>query len=368
MKPKTASVPDAAYAAASTAARSLIFSGAFGSSDGAARWAGFAGQTVAIDQYGRDFAVDIGAAGHARPAQAFSLYGKLAAPTTAWAPVPLNQAGVMTWSDRNVGPYADAVTGPRAFGFRASEHVVVSGQVGGAIETSGLVTGSLLRPLGIATYGSTFAIQSGRWTLATSHAAQQRRGAISRTQRAVLTTPIGVALGVTIARENGSALGFTGIGDYAIRGADSTFASVSWNGKLAGFRLTAEAIAGRTIVDARIARLAFEPILSTGFRLQADHRLLAGFTSLGLTAPLRVDRAPVSFTAPSGFDLSTLALTDVVRQFDLAPNAHELDLELGWAKDVHQTRVAVGAAYGANAGNQRGTTNAAAWMRLSIAF
>lgn len=368
LKPKTALVPDATYAAASTAARSLVFSGAFGSSDGAARWAGFAGQTVAIDQYGRDFVVDIGAAGHARPAQSFSLYGKLAALTPAWTPIPLNQASAMNWSDRNVGPYAAAVTGLRAFGFRASEHVVVSGQVGGAIETTGLITGSLLRPLGIATYGSTFAVQSSRWTLATSHATQQRRGASSRTQRTVLTTPIGMALGVTIARENGSALGLTGIGDYAIRGADSTFASVSWNGKLAGFRLTAEAIAGRTIIDASIPRLAFQPILSTGFRLQADRRLLGGLTSFGLTAPLRVDRAPVSFTAPSGFDLSTLAVTDVVRRFDLAPNAREIDVELGWATAIYQVRVATGAAYGANAGNQRGSTNAAAWMRLSTAF
>jgi hypothetical protein len=207
LKPTTASVPDATYAAASTAARSLVLSGAFGSSEGAARWAGFAGQTMAIDQYGRDFAVDIGAAAHSRPAQSFSLYGTLAAPTPACTPVPLNQAGTMTWTDRNVSPYAAAVTWPRAFGFRASEHVVVSGQVGGAIETSGPVTGSLLRPLGIATYGSSFAVQSGRWTLTTASAASSRRGAASRTQRAMLTTPIGVALGVTTAREVGSALG-----------------------------------------------------------------------------------------------------------------------------------------------------------------
>ncbi|MFD1789633.1 S8 family serine peptidase [Sphingomonas floccifaciens] len=368
LKPKTASVPDSSYAIASTAARSLVFSGAFGSTDGATRWAGFAGQTVAVDPYGRDFAVDIGAAGQARPAQSFSLYGTLAGPTQAWTLIPNNQAGAMTWTDRNVGPYAAAVTGPRAFGFRALEHVVVSGQVGGGIETSGLVTGSLLRPLGIATYGSTLEVHFGRWTLTTASAASSRRGAASRTQRAVVTTPIGVALGLASAREIGSALGLTGIGDYAIRGANSTFTSVSWNGNLAGFRLVAEAMAGRTVVDARIARLAFEPIISTGFRLQADRRLLGGLTSFGLTAPLRVDRAPVSFSGPKGFDLSTLAVTDVIRRFDLAPNARELDLEVGWAKDVHQARVTVGAAYGANAGHQRGVTNAAAWMRLSTAL
>ena len=143
---------------------------------------------------------------------------------------------------------------------------------------------------------------------------------------------------------------------------------MSWTGKLAGFRLTAEAMAGHTVVDAHIARLVFEPIISTGFRFQADRRLLGGLASFGLTAPLRVDRAPVSFTSPSGFYLSALAVTDVIRRFDLAPIARELDLELGWAKVVHHTRVAVGAAYGANAGDQRGATNAAAWMRLSTAF
>lgn len=56
LKPKDASVAYASYVAAANAAQGLTFSGAFGSADGAKRWADFAGQVTAIDRYGRDFA------------------------------------------------------------------------------------------------------------------------------------------------------------------------------------------------------------------------------------------------------------------------------------------------------------------------
>jgi hypothetical protein len=260
------------------------------------------------------------------------------------------------------------VGGPRTVSFRASKNAIVSGQLNGTIETSGLVTGSMLRPLGIATQGSTLTVQSGRWTLATSSAISIRRGASSRAQRAVMTTPVGLSLSLTTVREAGSALGLAGMGDYTIRGAKSTFASLGWSGDLAGFQITGEAMAGQTTVDARIARIAFAPMTSSGFRLQFDRTLLGGQASFGVTSPLRVDRAMIRFTSPSAFDISTRSVADVTRRFDLAPDAREVDMELGWATSVGPARLALGAAYGANAGNQPGVGNAAAWGRLSAAF
>ncbi len=368
LKPQNAAVAYSSYNVAASAARSLIFSGAFGSADGAAKWAGFAGRTVAIDRYGRDFAANIHVGGSARAAQPFSLYGTLTAPAPVWTPTPLNQAGAFVSNDRHVSAHPAVVTGPRAFAFRVSSDTVVSGQTGGGIEVTNLASGSLLRPLGIATQGSSFTVQSNRWRLETASGVSDRRGAASRTQRMMVTTPVGVALGVTMARETGSALGLTGLDEYAIRGADSTFVSLGWRGDFAGFRLMGEAIAGRTVVDAQIARLAFEPIVSTGFRMQADQPLLGGLASLGLTSPLRVDRAMVRFTGPSGFDVAALATVDETRRFDLAPDAREFDVELGWSTFVGPARLAFGAAYGANAGNQHGVENAAAWGRLSTAF
>lgn len=75
-----------------------------------------------------------------------------------------------------------------------------------------------------------------------------------------------------------------------------------------------------------------------------------------------------AITGPSGFDLVTLAIVDKFRRFDLAPAAREFNVELGWSTFAGPARLTLGAAYGTNAGNQRGVGNAAAWGRLSAAF
>lgn len=127
-------------------------------------------------------------------------------------------------------------------------------------------------------------------------------------------------------------------------------------------------MAGWTVVDARIGRLAFEPMISAGFRLQADLSVLGGLATLGLTSPLRVERAVVRFTGPSGFDYNTLSASDQTRRFDLAPDAREIDAEIGWTTLVGAARLTLGTAYAVNAGNQRGAVNAGAWGRLSTPF
>lgn len=231
-----------------------------------------------------------------------------------------------------------------------------------------MVTGSLLRAFGLAGSGTSTAIRFGRWGISFASSNMATRGASAKTQRFGIGVPGGFTAGVIAAHETGSALGLRGSGDYRIDGADSTFATIGWRGRLAGLGLAAEGMAGRTVVRARIPSLAFDPMISSGFRLQADHMAFGGVATLGLTSPMHVDRAPVRITGPNEFDHASLLGIDATRRYDLAPDAREIDAEIGWSRSFGSTWLSLGGAYGVNAGNQRGVGNVAGWVRTRYAW
>lgn len=75
----------------------------------------------------------------------------------------------------------------------------------------------------------------------------------------------------------------------------------------------------------------------SAFRVQANHSALGGIATLSVTSPMHIDRAPVRFTGPTGFDYASLLGVDEARRYDLAPDAREFDAELGWSRSFGST-------------------------------
>src|SRR3546814_5799157 len=109
------------------------------------------------------------------------------------------------------------------FGFRISPKLAVAGAINSSIDSSELMTGSMLRSSGLATFGSSFDIyaEGNRISFGTAKIGDNRFG--SSTNRFRLQSPDGFAFGLTSSKEVGSALGMQGPGAFNIEGAQSMF-------------------------------------------------------------------------------------------------------------------------------------------------
>src|SRR5690606_2145579 len=231
------------------------------------------------------------------------------------------------------------------FGFRVSPHTAVTGSVNASIDSSDLVTGSLLESSGIATYGTSVNVLQKGHRVSFGAAHTDYAGVTSTTHRFGIELPNGLMLGYTKNREQGSALGMRGSGAFDIVGAKSDFVTVGWTGDVAGFNLTGEALAGRTNVETRNSLIEFtSPVLSSGFRFKAEREAFGGMALLGLTSPLKVERANLRYTAPGAYDLATRSVVNQTSYIDLAPTAREFNLEMGWAKTLGQGRLSLNGA------------------------
>lgn len=355
---------------ASVASTALVFSGAFGGADGSAKFSEHAGQAIVLDRYGRDYAIKVGALAAGYRPQGLQVGGVTAPVQTMWAAPALNQSAALalTAENRSAHPVRPSRSG--RFGFRTSATTAVTGQVDGSIERSGLVSGAMFRTLGLAMRGSDLTVHRSGYSLSLASAADRSRYGAGRSSltSVTLTTPHGLSLGLASAREQGSALGLTGAGAFAIEGARSTFASLGWSGEVADFQLTGEAMAGRTQVASRSAMLAFaDPVLSSGFRLQADHMAFGGIATLGLTSPLKVERATLRYTAPVAYDLASRELVTETRAFGIAPDAREMNVELGWSAALSENAaVRLGLARAFNAGHVAGARDTAGSLSVTL--
>lgn len=354
---------------------SLTFaSGAFGS-DASVKFGRATGDVVVIDRYGRDYAANIsGIASNRGPSQRGILIGGLAQPMQeAFVAPALNHSSALAFGGGHVDGRNRAIPQNGRFAFRTSADSYVSGQVNGSVETGGLMTGSMLRPMGFATQGSEIAFNQKGWSVAVSTAASRatRRSATVNAdyQGVTVTAPNGIVFGLANHREHGSALGMTGTGAFSIGGGDTRLATIGWNGRVGGFTIAGQAMVGATSVRTSSPVMRFEgDVLSSGFRLQADHVALGGVASFGMTSPLRVERANLRIDAPVGYDVATESVLVDVRTIALAPDAREMNFEMGWARSFGVSRLSIGAAYGLNAGNVRGASSAAGWLRFSTGF
>src|SRR3546814_19330051 len=109
------------------------------------------------------------------------------------------------------------------------------------------------------------------------------------------------------------------------------FVTDGWTGDIAGVRIAGESMMGQTKVKTRNSLIAFaDPVISSGFRFQAERTLFGGLALLGITSPLKVEHAQLRYTSAVGYDLETRTTIDQTSYIHLAPSAREYTIELGW--------------------------------------
>lgn len=88
---------------------------------------------------------------------------------------------------------------------------------------------------------------------------------------------------------------------------------------------------------------------------------------MGLSSPLRVERARTTLLVPVAYDLMTGALSTATTMVDLAPESRELDVELGWSAALSPTSsMRLGVARAFNAGHVAGASDTAGFVTLVL--
>lgn len=109
------------------------------------------------------------------------------------------------------------------------------------------------------------------------------------------------------------------------------------------------------------------PVRGSAFAVEGARGLFGGTATLGVSSPLRVERARSTLVVPVAYDLMTGALTTATIMVDLAPDARELDLELGWSTSLSPTSsLRLGVARAFDAGHVAGATDTAGFVALVL--
>ncbi len=152
-----------------------------------------------------------------------------------------------------------------------------------------------------------------------------------------------------------------GISGSALRGVVATPVGQS-------FAWSARATAATTRVEGGSDLLRFTgPLVGSAFAVDAARRLAGGTATLGLSSPLRLERARATVQAPVAYDLMSGAFTTRTANIDLTPTARELDVELGWSTAFGPGRsLRLGIAHGVNAGHVAGVHDTAGFATLVL--
>ena len=366
-KAMKAQAPAASFAAADAVLirfSSLTTSAPFGGSAAATALNGWTGEMTVFDRYGRDFAMT-GSAG-VRTRGSGLLAGAMLAPTDApWRAAQAEAArfGFTT----NVGAQAAVrpdipavVSFSPATGQQVTlgTNVVVGGGTG--------LAGSPLRGVASLPVGSMSAWSAAGWSASFSSGVS-RDGRL-RQQVLGFAMPSGVGLELSALAEHGQVLGMRGDAKLGLTGARTTLATLTYRRMLAGIDLTARATGSSTQAQGGSDLLRFGgPLIGSAFSLEGVGGLFGGRATLGLSSPLRVERARAALLAPVSFDLVGGALTMRTVAVDLAPDARELDLELGWSTMLSPTSLLrFGLARAFNAGHVAGASDTAGFVTIAI--
>lgn len=360
-----AQAPASAFAAADTVlARysSLTLSAPFG--DGGALAATVGGMTV-FDRYGRDFHMTGTTA--PRHGNAGLLAGAMLTPVDApWL--------TTTPSDMRFGIGATA-SGPWqgvrsnrpasvTFSPAPGQSVTLAANV--SVGQGAGISGSALRGVVAAPVGTSSSWSGHGWSA--GFAAGASRDGRAAIRSVSLATPLGIGIEVSDLDEHGQVLGLRGPADFALSGSRTTLASLTASRTVAGVLLSARASAATTRVVGGSDLLRFTgPLTGTAFALDAAHRLGGGIVTLGLSSPLRIERARAVVEAPVAFDLMSGALTTRMTTVDLAPTARETDIELGWSTTLTATSsLRLGVAHAFDAGHVAGAQDTAGFVTLVL--
>jgi subtilisin family serine protease len=364
-----AQAPAASFAAAQVVlARysSLTVSAPFGGSAAAQALAGRLGSMTVFDRYGRDYALT-GDPGVRARGSGLLASGTLSPVDPLWSRGDAGGARLGVAASGPVGPWQSVSSNRPAivsFSPAGGQTATVAANV--AIAAGGGLSGSALRGIASTPVGVSTSWAGSGWSGGFSSGSS--RDGRSSLDLVRMGLPVGIGLELSNLRERGQALGLSAGAGLGIEGGRTRLATITASRAVAGVTLTGRATVGRTRVEGGSDLLRFAgPVVSTAFQLEAARPAFGGLMTLGLSSPLRVERARASLDVPVAYDLIGGTLATERRTFDLSPTARELDLELGWSAALSpSSSLRLGVARAFDAGHVAGATDTAGFLALVV--
>jgi len=364
-KAMQAQAPASSFAAAQTVlARysSLTMSAPFGS--GAAIAAKASTMTV-FDRYGRDFTMTGASRIRARGSNllAVAMLAPIDAPWQRADPIDARfgfSSSVPTYW-QTIRPSRPAVV---SFSPAPGQTVTLGADV--VVGRGNGIAGSPLRGIVDAPIGLSSSWTGSGWSAGFSSGAS--RNVRTELRGFAVTTPLGLGIELSDMVERGQVLGLRGGVQLGLSGARTTMASLTARRMIVGVLVSARATASTTRVASGSELMRFSgPVWGSAFAIEGAHGLFGGTATLGVSSPLRVERARTTLLVPVAYDLMTGALSTATTMVDLAPAARELDLELGWSAAMSPTSsVRLGVARAFNAGHVTGAGDTAGFVTLVL--
>ncbi|GAM02725.1 peptidase S8 family protein [Sphingomonas parapaucimobilis NBRC 15100] len=341
---------------------SLSLSGPFGNggqlSDAVTRMTVF-------DRYGRDFAMT-GSAGPRVRSSGLLAGAMLGAIDPPWLATTASDMK-LGFASASAGPWAAARSSrPATFAFSPAAGQTVSFSANVGIGQGAGIAGSALRGVVAAPVGTSSSWSGDGWSAGfASGASRDGRSAL---RSVTFASPMGLGVELSDLTERGQVLGLRGSAGFALSGSRTTLATLTASRSVAGVLLSARATAATTWVDGGSDLLRFTgPMTGTAFALDAAHRLGGGTMTLGLSSPLRLERARAVVEAPVAYDLITGVLATRLTSVDLTPTAREMDVELGWSAALSpSSSLRLGVAHAFDAGHVAGAQDTAGFVALVL--
>jgi hypothetical protein len=318
-----------------------------------------------FDRYGRDYRMT----GSTAPRHRGSglLAGAMLAPVDPPWLTPTPTDARLGFTSATTGPWQGVRSNrPASIAFSPATGQSVTFAANIAIGQNAGISGSALRGVVATPVGQSFAWISSGWSASVaSGTARDGRAAL---RMVALTTPAGIGVELSDLTEQGQVLGLRGATGFALSGGRTTLATLTASRAIAGLLLSARATTASTKVEGGSDLLRFTgPLVGSAFAVDAAHRLGGGTAMLGLSSPLRLERARATVQAPVAYDLMSGALTTRTVRIDLTPTARELDIELGWSTAFGPTRsLRLGIAHAVNAGHVAGVHDTAGFATLVL--
>ena len=252
------------------------------------------------------------------------------------------------------------------FAFSPAAGHMVSFSANAAIGQGAGIAGSALRGVVAGPVGTSSSWSGDGWSAGfASGASRDGRSALRSVSFA---TPLGLGVELSDLTERGQVLGLRGSAGFALSGSRTTLATLTTSHSVAGVLLLARATAAATRINGGSDLLRFTgPMTGTAFALDAAHRLRGGTVTLGLSSPLRLERARAVVEAPVAYDLMTGVLATRLTSVDLTPTAREMDVELGWSAALSpSSSLRLGVAHAFDAGHVAGAQDTAGFVALVL--
>lgn len=360
-----AQAPAASFAAADAVlARysSISLSGPFG--DGG-RLANTVAQMTVFDRYGRDFAMT-SSAGMRHQGSGLLAGAMLGAIDPPWQGGTASDAR-FGFASASVGPWGGMrSTRPATVAFSPAAGQTLTFVINGAADQGRAIAGSALRSVIAAPVGTSSTWNGHGWSAGFATGTTRDGRATLRTVSVAMPSGLGINLSNLVERDQ--VLGLQGVTGFGVSSSRTSLATLSARHLLGRVLLSARATAATTHVAGGSDLLRFtEPLTGTAFAFDAAHPLGGGTLTLGISSPLRLDRARAVVDAPVAFDLMTGALSTRSAVVDLTPATRETDVEIGWSAALSATSsLRFGIAHAFDAGHVAGAQDTAGFLSLTL--